>query len=78
MDFVNIYFGIKVIVAGAAFALAVLCVLLLGIIKFFEWFKERRRDNWCKHDFKLYSTASFGGTHQYKCEKCQKKEWIAR
>ena len=43
---------------------------LYNIRKFLAW----RKTGYCKHDYKLYSTNSFGQHSWYKCNKCNDKK----
>lgn len=46
-------------------------LLLLGLSSFIRWFKERSKTGWCKHDYKLDRTNSYGAKAWYKCTKCK-------
>ena len=74
MSWMELYFAIKTIVPlvflGILAVLALLVFGWLGIANLITWFKRRCREGWCKHDYELHSTFSYGSKAKYKCKKC--------
>jgi hypothetical protein len=44
-------------------------IIIVGLANFDTW----RKTGYCRHEFELYSTNSFGQHHWYKCKKCDEK-----
>lgn len=50
--------------------IGIIYVLVHNIRKFLAW----RKTGYCKHEYELYSTNSYGQYAWYKCDKCGDKK----
>ena len=62
-----VFNGLQLIVI----AILVLWLIVYVLILLFQSFNAWRKTGFCKHEYKLDRTNSFGRKNWYKCEKCK-------
>jgi hypothetical protein len=58
-------------VAGLAFGLMIFLFIILAIKAGYDKFKEWKATGFCRHEFELNRTNSYGQHHWYKCKHCK-------